>query len=329
MRTYLQMFLIIYSLYETQSAVTFRNNMGFKQRYMHFYFVNEVVHLLFLVGAWNFFGSYENEILMPSREASGKQEYIRRLLARWLLVGLSYGSFYILNFAVMAVILLYRRQFRPSGRLVASIARKENIKPIPVFGVSEHVTSDGVKLRVLCTKTQRKGKKSSKKVMLLGLPLGQKGEASFAPILAHFGDEYVYVTWHYRGMFNSADPNTERRMSMTHHAMDAKFVLQKCGYDYCDVFIGHSMGCAVAFETVLLYPDLVGSLVIINGFHGHVFSTAFQPLARLPFFRRLRRIAGRISFSAPQPYGTLTSHHATDTRRCTFTVRAFFSEVDS
>ena len=146
-----------------QSAVTFRNNMGFKQRYMHFYFVNEVVHLLFLVGAWNFFGSYENEILMPSREASGKQEYIRRLLARWLLVGLSYGSFYILNFAVMAVILLYRRQFRPSGRLVASIARKENIKPIPVFGVSEHVTSDGVKLRVLCTKTQRKGKSLRKK----------------------------------------------------------------------------------------------------------------------------------------------------------------------
>ena len=133
-------------------------------------------------------------------------------------------------------------------------------------------------------KDSKKREKSSKKVMLLGLPLGQKGEASFAPILAHFGDEYVYVTWHYRGMFNSADPNTERRMSMTHHAMDAKFVLQKCGYDYCDVFIGHSMGCAVAFETVLLYPDLVGSLVIINGFHGHVFSTAFQPLARLPFF---------------------------------------------
>jgi hypothetical protein len=27
----------------------------------------------------------------------------------------------------------------------------------------------------------------------------------------------------------------------------------------------------------------VGSLVILNGFHGHVFQTAFQPLCRYPF----------------------------------------------
>ena len=35
-------------------------------------------------------------------------------------------------------------------------------------------------------------------------------------------------------------------------------------------------------ELSLLYPDAVGLMILLNGFHGHVFQTAFQPLVRLP-----------------------------------------------
>jgi pimeloyl-ACP methyl ester carboxylesterase len=43
------------------------------------------------------------------------------------------------------------------------------------------------------------------------------------------------------------------------------------------------MGTAVALETVLLFPEKVGSLILINGFHGQIFKTVFQPLVRVPF----------------------------------------------
>jgi len=46
--------------------------------------------------------------------------------------------------------------------------------------------------------------------------------------------------------------------------------------------IGHSLGVQVALETVLLFPEQVGSLVLINGCHGHAFNTAFQPIVRIP-----------------------------------------------
>lgn len=41
---------------------------------------------------------------------------------------------------------------------------------------------------------------------------------------------------------------------------------------------GHSQGTAVTLEFAVLYPERVDSLMLINGMHGHVFSTAFQPM---------------------------------------------------
>ena len=42
------------------------------------------------------------------------------------------------------------------------------------------------------------------------------------------------------------------------------------------------MGTIVALEACLLYPEKIKSVVLLNGFHGQVFSTAFQPLVRIP-----------------------------------------------
>ena len=43
------------------------------------------------------------------------------------------------------------------------------------------------------------------------------------------------------------------------------------------------MGVQVSLETVLLYPERVNSLILINGGYGQVFTTAFQPIIRVPF----------------------------------------------
>ena len=100
-------------------------------------------------------------------------------------------------------------------------------------------------------------------------------------------EEFVYVTWDYRGFFASDAPARPRRISIPEHAQDALEALAAAGYgDRCTndvVMVGHSMGVAVALEATLLFPERIGALVLLNGFHGHVFQTAFQPLVRVLF----------------------------------------------
>merc|ERR550534_106490 len=60
-------------------------------------------------------------------------------------------------------------------------------------------------------------------------------------------------------------------------------VLEACGYNRADVAIGHSMGVQVILEAMCLFPKRIGKSILLNGAHGHVFSTAFQLMVRVPF----------------------------------------------
>jgi 3-oxoadipate enol-lactonase len=121
------------------------------------------------------------------------------------------------------------------------------------------------------------------KVMLLCSPLGFSNIYVFRPLIAHFKKEYTYVNWDYRSLFLSSDPKRLRRCSIRDHAEDALDVLKAFGFECADAIVGHSMGVSVACEFTLLFPESVNSLILVNGGHGHVFSTAFQPFFRIPF----------------------------------------------
>mmetsp|Transcript_11633 Transcript_11633/g.14502 ORF Transcript_11633/g.14502 Transcript_11633/m.14502 type:complete len:401 (-) Transcript_11633:1711-2913(-) len=121
------------------------------------------------------------------------------------------------------------------------------------------------------------------KVMLLCSPLGFSNIYVFRPIIAKYGDEYTYINWQYRSLFESDTPNRLRRCSIRDHAEDALDVLKGLTFDHADVMVGHSMGVSVCTEFALLYPQHVTSIVMVNGSHGQVFSTAFQPFVRIPF----------------------------------------------
>jgi len=149
--------------------------------------------------------------------------------------------------------------------------------PAPKWRELTRKARDGVNLKI------RVSVGGGKKVMLLAEPLGQQGPSIYDPITVFYGPEYTYVTWDYRGFFESGTPDMIRRISIPEHAQDAVEVLEEAGFARADVMVGHSMGTAVAFETVVCFPEKVGAVVIINGFHGHCFSTAFQPLMRIPF----------------------------------------------
>ena len=144
-----------------------------------------------------------------------------------------------------------------------------------------HKARDGVYINVSVSVPSKKSS-ASKKVMLLAEPLGQKGPSVYRALMHYFGDDFVYITWDYRGLFNSSTPSVPRRISIPQHAEDAIEVLKACGYECCDVIVGHSMGTAVALEASLLFPNKIKSMILLNGFHGSVFSTVSQPLVRLP-----------------------------------------------
>lgn len=92
------------------------------------------------------------------------------------------------------------------------------------------------------------------------------------------------LTWDYRGLFDSEgalDASSPQDLSVVTHAEDLARVLDAEGEDAAHL-IGWSMGVQVSLEFAARNPARALSLTLINGTYGQVFSTAFQPLARLP-----------------------------------------------
>lgn len=109
---------------------------------------------------------------------------------------------------------------------------------------------------------------------------------SWKPLVDHFRDRFRILTWDYRGLFSSQHPNSRRHLSVPHHALDARAVMDEEGIEKA-VFIGWSMGVQVCLEAATLFPERISELVLINGTHGHALETAFQPVLRLPWVARL------------------------------------------
>lgn len=117
--------------------------------------------------------------------------------------------------------------------------------------------------------------------MILGNGLGAR-LYSWGPILRNFKDQFQFVTWDYRGLFESGAEERIRRLSIMEHAEDLNEILETVGADSA-VVTGWSMGVQVGLEFASLYPEKVDGLVLLNGSFGHIFSTGFQPLFSIPY----------------------------------------------
>ena len=104
---------------------------------------------------------------------------------------------------------------------------------------------------------------------------------SWLPLLDAFSDRLRLISWDYRGLFESASPSDPGALGVPSHAADARAILRAEGLDRAH-FVGWSMGVQVSLEVASRHPEMVQSLVLINGTYGQVFSTAWQPLVRLP-----------------------------------------------
>jgi pimeloyl-ACP methyl ester carboxylesterase len=122
------------------------------------------------------------------------------------------------------------------------------------------------------------------RTLLLANGLGGRLYA-WEPLIRAFYPQYRFITWDYRGLFESSAPVRRRHMSIPHHAEDARAILDAEGVKQA-VACGWSMGVQVCLELATLHPERVAGLILLNGTYGHAFMSGFQPLFPLPFIGR-------------------------------------------
>jgi pimeloyl-ACP methyl ester carboxylesterase len=105
---------------------------------------------------------------------------------------------------------------------------------------------------------------------------------AWTPAIEAFWKTHRIVTWDYRGLFSSDSPSSKRKLAVVHHVEDIMAILEAEKISRA-TFVGWSMGVQVSLDVAASYPEKVAGLVLINGTHGHVLSTGFQPLVSVPF----------------------------------------------
>jgi pimeloyl-ACP methyl ester carboxylesterase len=122
---------------------------------------------------------------------------------------------------------------------------------------------------------------SGDKVLVLANGLGGRLYA-WTPAIEELWPDHRIITWDYRGLFSSDSPSSKRKLSVAHHVEDIIAILDAEKVDRA-VFAGWSMGVQVSLDVAASFPERVAGLVLLNGTHGHVLSTGFQPLISVPF----------------------------------------------
>ena len=125
---------------------------------------------------------------------------------------------------------------------------------------------------------------SGDKTVVLANGLGGRLYA-WSAALDELHREYRFITWDYRGLFDSDSPASKRRLAVVHHVEDARAILDAEGIDRA-VFMGWSMGVQVSLDMAASYPERVGGLVLLNGTYGHVLSTGLQPVFTVPWLAK-------------------------------------------
>jgi 3-oxoadipate enol-lactonase len=106
---------------------------------------------------------------------------------------------------------------------------------------------------------------------------------AWEPLITALLPDYRFVTWDYRGLFDSDMPERKHRLAVRDHVDDAIAVLDAEGGGEATATVGWSMGVQIGLELAATYPARVRGLVLMNGTYGHALSTGFQPLFSLRF----------------------------------------------
>jgi 3-oxoadipate enol-lactonase len=107
---------------------------------------------------------------------------------------------------------------------------------------------------------------------------------AWEPLITALLPDCRFVTWDYRGLFDSDMPARRHRLAVRYHVDDAIAVLDaEGGGGAAAAVVGWSMGVQIGLELAATHPERVRGLVLMNGTYGHALSTGFQPLFSMRF----------------------------------------------
>lgn len=98
---------------------------------------------------------------------------------------------------------------------------------------------------------------------------------AWAPMLRALKQRVRFLSWDYRGLYNSGPPAAPANLRMEHHVADMRAVMDWAGVEQA-VLAGWSMGVQVCIQAAADMPERVKGVILINGTYGRVFETAFE-----------------------------------------------------
>ncbi len=113
---------------------------------------------------------------------------------------------------------------------------------------------------------------------------------AWAPLLRALGDRAKFISWDYRGLYNSGTPAVPESLRVEHHVQDMIAVMDVVGVDRA-IIAGWSMGVQVCVQAAADHARRVRGVILINGTYGRIFETAFENAISRHLLPRLNRVA--------------------------------------
>lgn len=100
-------------------------------------------------------------------------------------------------------------------------------------------------------------------------------------IIDWFKDRFRFISWDYRGQYDSETPENWENLAMAHHCRDLELILEKEQVNSY-ILAGWSMGVQLIFEFYRHHGANIEGMLVVNGTYGSPFKTAFNhPLSRV------------------------------------------------
>lgn len=130
---------------------------------------------------------------------------------------------------------------------------------------------------------------------------------AWAPLLRAFEDRVRFISWDYRGLYNSGPPALRTNLRLAHHVADLAAVMDATGTERA-VLAGWSVGVQVCIQAAVDLPERVQGLVLVNGTYGRIFDTAFRHGLWKHVLPTLNRI-GQLGAPLMPPLVHFVTHH--------------------
>lgn len=98
---------------------------------------------------------------------------------------------------------------------------------------------------------------------------------TWEPLYQDLLSDYQFISWDYRGLYDSGVPKNKANLSMQNHAKDLELILKQEKVSKA-IFMGWSMGNQVLLEAYRSFPKKFKALILMNGTYGKAFQTMFK-----------------------------------------------------